>query len=104
MGMINPWDDPPRFRFRKLVHLSKFAGSGLNPWTPARLMVEWEPPTFLNGPRRTVWRFPAGLQPFGLGLKVMFGDVFFTDWDPMGFITILHHHFGEYLRNFFQAA
>ena len=32
--------------------------------------------------------------------------IFFTDWDPMGFITICHQHLGVYLfiYVFFQAS
>ncbi len=31
---------------------------------------------------------------------MFFGVFFFTDWDPMGFITIIHYNLGEYFLRY----
>ena len=70
----------------------KMAARGLNPWTPARLMVEWEPPTFFS-----VHGEPCGVSrrssTFWFGFE---GDVWWfffcwigIPWDSSPFCTTI---------------
>ena len=106
MGMIKPlgWSSKISASGSLSICQNLLAG-GLNPWTPARLMVEWEPPTFLNGPTaKRCGVFPCRSSTFWFWVwrwcLVMF--FFLRIGIPWVFITILHHHFGEYLRKLFS--